>query len=749
MKHTTLNANAREFTPAMDPNHYSRGAGGGYQGGQPQHQFNPVTPHRGNAMHPPNQVQYGQQMQQPMQQGYGHHQHDGQMYSPPYSGAPPGYGAQRVVPPPQRGPQIPHQNMHHNGAMNVGNGMAMHNQGRPMQPQMLAQQQLQQQQMPPPMPQRAPAALSGMPTPMPEPTYMVPKPEIILVFGNKKSGKSTVARAIAKFKGYACVPDTDADDGEAQQDDAETGDDPESSTDLPRALLIRLRQIEKALSERGIKGLVVDDALVESKFDIYYIDFIIREKGFNIGAIVVVNSDLPGLIKRNISFTPAERAHHPDPYEVAFLTDKVNRDANIVFLNADEDDASMEALLAQALDAFRNSPPAVVPIHLPAPEFFDGCKLVDNYRLRDRVLELERKAVGVDQELFGFTYVEPNFLLEYSDFSRNALLFRSYKIVPYLWGDKVSLIYCEDKLYISLPSYRLVFEMEPPSEFAGLITDFRSTSTSTNAQNVLFSLEAVHANHKLYITDMMLLGEHRGSECTLEKRIALLKDAFSSLSDDSPIKLVDFYNVNEAEKCHEAYNIIGRGFIFVNPDVLRPGSYEERNFLFPWADSKRVQVQLWDGQFVDDQWIFSALALENTDDEESTEIDVWLDWKVVIPDALVNTESSVMNDGNVVECVLTTIDPAVQKFMASNPSPNGNGKSGGKKPAPKCQFQLRFIHRCEFKRQPLLSMYVAAMLTPTVWAEKKLIPSCKQIEYFPPDDTLDGATSSSQDTANE
>lgn len=603
------------------------------------------------------------------------------------------------------------------------------------QPSSMQQQRVMTGSAPPPH-GMAPNYPVRKPTPPvspqpPAPSYLPEKTKVILVTGYRRTGKTTVAKELAKIRGYEYLSlrggETEGEDG-----DDETKEDEEEASE---SLVIRFAPLQRLLERKNeVRGIVLDDVLMKNKFEPYYVNFLLEKAGLNINSMVVITVELNDLVRRGVSFSSHEEMQaHPESFEFGEQVEEANtpKDAPdsvgtpivVVDGKLPLDQVASEAI-RQLQEVDMRSPPS---LSLPTVNFIPACPLVTDPGLVEEIIGAEVAALGALE--YGFPYVEPNYLLDYSQFVRKALLFQGYLLVPWIWGAKVSLIGYGDDVFVHLPSYRVVFQLKdistPLHELIVQLKAERAKAVEASEgampeKPFLFSLEGVMQNDVIYISDMMLLGEHRGSEMTLAARVQLLKKSLGKLPSSGPLQLLEHYPVNEIGKCMEAYKDVARGVLFVNPDGMQPGMYDSRNFIYACEDKKTVQLRIWSGRMDDaGNWIFEAYARNNEDEQIVTYADTPTPIQVYIPDEQVGEFA--INDGNIIECMM---DP---NGTPSPPPPAVKGKKNGKAQSNYPHFI--FVKRCNWQVTPTTAYYQGAFVAPPSWATAEFLDACGNIPY--------------------
>ncbi|CCW70623.1 unnamed protein product [Phytomonas sp. Hart1] len=560
---------------------------------------------------------------------------------------------------------------------------------------------------PPPSPAAAPH---------PPPANAAPRvketPKVILVAGFRKTGKTTIAKELAKGRLFEYV--------------SLRGEDVEDCDVANWVNSSRFAPLNRVLErKKSIKGIVIDDALMRNKYEPYHVNYLLEKAGLHIDILVIITNELSDLLKRGVAFkSAAQKQAHPESFEFGEKVEEANtneKGAPIVVVDGTE---SLEVLTTEVLKQVAEMEArGLPPLRLPKVEFIPKSTLVMNPSLVESVLEAEINALDLKTLMYGFPYSEPNYLMGYLEFVRNVLLFKSYLVVPWIWGNKISLIGYEDEVYINLPSYKIIFLMQNvPTVLKDLMTHIKEELSqeedkSSTAKVCLFSLEATMLDDIIYISDIMMMGKHKGNKMLLPDRVALLKESLGELPEDGAVRLLEYFPVNEITKCMEKYADVARGILFVNPDGMATGCYESRNFIYPCGSKKTVKIRIWGGHLEENgMWCFDAYARENEREVRVTNSDN-VPIPVYISDAQVGEFT--INDGNIIECVLELKPPS--------PPPKG-GKKGNK--AHSTSYFV-FQRRCNWQVEPTTLYYQSAFVGKSTWATSSFLETCSSIPYKP------------------
>ncbi|CCW62793.1 unnamed protein product [Phytomonas sp. EM1] len=535
-------------------------------------------------------------------------------------------------------------------------------------------------------------------------------PKVILVTGFRMTGKTTIAKKVAEFRDYEYVGLRGED-----AEDVEVSNGTNSSRFMPLTCILERK--------KSIKGIVIDDALMRSKYEPYHVNYLLEKAGLHIDILVIITNELSDILKRGFSFeSAAQKQAHPESFEFGEKVEEANnsdKGAPIIVLDGTE---SLEVLANEVIKQLVEVEARGLPsLRLPKIEFIRKSTLVTDPNLVESVLAAEIDALELKTLPYGFPYSEPNYLLGYLEFVRNALLFKSYLVVPWIWGDKVSLIGYDDKVYIHLPSYKIIFLMqEVPAALQDLLARLKEEQSQkddkpSTAKTCLFSLEATMLDNIIYISDLMVMGKHLGSKMLLPNRIELLNESLGKLPADGTLRLLEYFPVNKISKCMEKYANVARGILFVNPDGMAAGSYESRNFIYPCEDKKTVKIRIWGGHLEENgMWCFDAYARDSEGEVRVTNADN-VQIPVYIPDAQVGEFT--INDGNIIECVLEQKPPS--------PTPKGGKKGSKSNPTSYFVFQKR----CNWQVGPTTLYYQSAFVAKPMWASSSFLETCSAIPY--------------------
>lgn len=451
------------------------------------------------------------------------------------------------------------------------------------------------------------------------PAVEAPPPiRVIVVVGYGKQGRTTLAKRIADHFQYEYV-------NVGKKD---------SNANCCCNLTVRFAPLVKCLESNTLKGIVIDDAVQVSRYDPYYIAHILEKKKLSFNAIVMVNTPVKPSERRFAN--DIDKQSNPDSFEFCFSVENdTNGDAIIVL----DGTATVEQIVSEALGelgSLASKPP--IKVALPPVHLIRNCTpLVKDPEFVEKVIRAETEALELPlacEYLYHFPFVQPNYILDYSLFSKTALLFKSYLVVPWIWGAKISLIGYDGSVYAHIPYYQLLFDVSSAcSELLRL-----SKTLPSNPNKLTFSLEAVLKANIIYISDMMYFGGESGSTKLLRERVDILKKKIKL--NDSSFVLLPYYVVSNIQKCLK--HTAASGVLFINPDGMTPGTYDSRNIAFYHAEQKRVPLRLWNGAEIGENWHFDLYASSH-DKEEAVEKS-----KVVISRSVV--DSFVLNDGHIVEC---------------------------------------------------------------------------------------------------
>ncbi|CAJ1032430.1 hypothetical protein, conserved [Leishmania lindenbergi] len=569
-------------------------------------------------------------------------------------------------------------------------------------------------QPPPPMGTPAPVPRPLSVPPMGAPLSFITKstPRVVMVVGYKKTGKTSVAQAIAKREGfeYVCLkpPRQQAAANAAGSGKEEDVEEVEEEDISP---LERLAPLRSALGKKAtMKGMVIDDAFSTNKFQAHYVAHYLIKAGLQLDAVVALVPELTSLVERGVSFTKSHaKTMHPEAFEFA---SSLNPERVIVM---DEDLKVEELVEKAAVDVSALLRKNVAAIELEQEYFIPGCPMVTDAEQVEQILEAERSAV---KRLlpYTFTYSEPNYVLDYVQFVQSATKLQHYLVTPWIWGDKLSLIGYGTSVYVHLTSYNLLFQLKDvPAALQELIKKLKSEVEASGvedpASQVLFCVEASMLNDVIYISDMMIIGKQHGAEMLLHDRVKLLSDSFGKLPSSGSVRLLEHYPVCDIKTCLEAYKDVSRGAIFVNPDGVEYGRYDVRNFVYPSETKKTVRLRIWAGSMTDGMWSFDGYVREYEDEVLATSRTTGANnLPVLISDS--NVDTHMINDGNIVECVM--------EKTASK------GKSREKSAV------LTFCRRCKWEVTPITQFYMWAFADPPQWSTESFLDACSSIASVRP-----------------
>jgi hypothetical protein len=551
---------------------------------------------------------------------------------------------------------------------------------------------------PPPMP--APVTpLAPVAPAVAAPSYITKNtPRVVMVVGYKQTGKTSVAKAIAEKEGFEYVSLKGPRDESAGEDDVEVKEvDP----------LERLRPLRAVLEKKAsLKGLVLDDAFTTNRFHAHYVVHYLTKAGLQLDAVVALLPELSLLVKRGVTFKNiSDKTAHPEAFEFASSLDQ----AGVVAI---VEELSLKEVIDKATEdvsaLLKTNPPALT---LEEVCFVPNCPLVSDPERVEEILEAERNTIK--RELpYNFTYSEPNFVVDYVQFVQYAAKLQHYLVTPWMWGDKVSLIGYDTGVFVHLTSYNILFELtDLPTALQELVKKLKSEADSTATASVpanplLFSVEATMLDDIFYISDMMILGKQKGGDMILHDRVKLLQESFGKLPSTGTVRLLEHYNVSSIKDCLDAYKDISRGAIFVNPDGIEYGSYDIRNLVYPSEMKKTVRLRIWNGHVADDTWNFDCYVREYEEEVPATSHSTGNNsLPVVISDG--DVEENVINDGNIVECVMERIA--------------AKGKSREKNAV------LNFCRRCKWEVAPITQFFMWAFADPPRWSTESFLDACSTI----------------------
>lgn len=647
-------------------------------------------------------------------------------YSTPHHQGAPGY----LPDPPHAGYNDPTQGPHTPGLPSPGQSPMPQSH----QQHVVPQSHPQQQQRAPPQQRMTPAAA---------PSYMRENgPKVIMVAGYRRSGKTSVAQEIARERGYEYIslaPAKVHDAAKAEEAaaakteeaaDAKAEDEEEEDEEYD-SLAERFAPLSTLLARKAeLKGIVIDDALIYNKFEPYYVEFMLRKAGLRLDFLVIITTELASLVERGVKFgSDKSMKAHPESFEFgSWLEANNTSDSGLSPIAAIDGECELEMVVKDAVGQLKEVEARNLPsLTLPEVDFIPNCSLVSDPQLVDSILAAERAALGLEKLDYGFPYAEPNYLMDYVLFARNALLFKSYQIVPWIWGDKVSVIGYGDHVYVHLPSYQVVFHLKDVSpQMKDMIAHLKADVDASGAVPVdsrgpacLFSLEATMLNSAIHVSDMMVMGSHKGCRMILPERIAMMKELLGPLPPNGPVRLLQHFSVREITKCLKTYADIARGVLFVNPDGMQAGSYDSRNFIYPSEDVKTVKLRIWGGRIEGETWVFDALA-QNSGEDIQVQNEDGSDMLVYISNE--DVDKYTVNDGDIIECIEEHSGGAT-----------GNPKSGKKPAKPQAvSSHFAFQRRCVWQVAPTTLFYQSAFLSQPAWPTPLFLEACGSIRYEAP-----------------
>ncbi|KAG5496198.1 hypothetical protein JKF63_02499 [Porcisia hertigi] len=564
---------------------------------------------------------------------------------------------------------------------------------------------------PPPIPAPAPVPRPlPVPPPAAAPSVLTKHtPRAVMVVGYKKTGKTSVAKAIAETEGfeYLCLKSPHQQEA-AQTASTENEEEAEEENVHPLERLAPLRAMLEKKST--IKGIVIDDAFSTNKYHAHYVVHYLVKAGLQLDVVVALVPDLASLVGRGVSFAKSNaKVMHPEAFEFASSLDPervIVVDEDLKLNELTEKAAAEVSALLEKNDA---------AIKLEQECFIPSCPMVTDAEEVEKIIEAERSVVKRPLP-YTFTYSEPNYLLDYVQFAQSAAKLQHYLVTPWIWGDKLSLIGYDTSVYVHLTSYNLVFKMnDVPSVIQELMKRLKSEVEASGAEDsasqVLFCVEASMLADVIYISDMMIIGKHYGAEMLVHDRVKLLGDSFGNLPSSSSVRLLEHYPVCDIKTCLNAYKDVSRGVIFVNPDGIAYGRYDVRNFVYPSENKKTVRVRIWAGSITDGMWSFEAYVREYEDEVLATSRTTGANsLPVMICDS--NVDAQMINDGNIIECVM-------EKTATK-------GKSREKNAV------LTFCRRCKWEVTPITQFYMWAFADPPRWSTESFLDACSTIASVRP-----------------
>nr|CCC95971.1 unnamed protein product [Trypanosoma congolense IL3000] len=280
---------------------------------------------------------------------------------------------------------------------------------------------------------------------------------------------------------------------------------------------------------------------------------------------------------------------------------------------------------------------------------------------------------------------------------RRALAFGSYMITAGIQGDKVTLMGYQEAVYVHLPACNVLFHLKDcPAVFTRLAKDTVAKS------GVSFIFEATFAANKLYLSDLLLLGEMEGAHMLVNERVDVMREKLGELKG-GVVQLLPWYPVNAMERCVKENQEAG-GILFINPDGVLLGEYDSRNYLYPLHRKKTVELRIWNGNFTGGKWTFEAYCTEAGSEKLVEGIHVH------ISDADVNAHC--INDGNILECGLE--DQHV-------------GPSKGRKSSKHYVFK----RRCMWTFKPTTMYKQEFFLSDPKWTKDRVGQACTTVTYIP------------------
>ncbi|PWU97007.1 hypothetical protein TcG_00234 [Trypanosoma cruzi] len=508
------------------------------------------------------------------------------------------------------------------------------------------------------------------------PSYKKLRP-VVVVFGYRRVGKTTVAKRIAEARNYKYISLKPKEEGAVV-----------SPTDYVAPLV-------ELLSRKNLfEGIVIDDIVVRNKYEPYYVHSLLQKHNLKFDVIVVLDNDLDNTKERGVDYEDSlQRQLHPESYE--FCASYLQGEPTLVVECREKtlDEVVTDALRQLGEVNFTKDS----NISLKGVELMPSCPLERNAALVTAILDAQTQQLKLSEgSLFPFS--EPNYLLEYAIFARYAYAFRSYMITPWIQGDKVSLIGYQGAVYVHLPSYNIVFYfIDAPST----LTQLAKGNVDNNEVGFIF--EATFAGDKLYISDLLMMGEMKASEMLVNERVELLKKKLKDMNS-STVELLPWYPVQSIEAC-ESENPQAAGVLFVNPDGVMFGGYDSRNFLYPLQRKKSVELRVWNGNFVGDSWTFDAFC------EEMGNENIVEGIPVHVPDTEVTQHC--INDGNILECIRQDCHAGPNK-----------GRRGAKR--------FVFQGRCQWKVRPTTMFKQEVFVSDPKWPFERMAQACASVKHIPP-----------------
>ncbi|KAG8348480.1 hypothetical protein TRVL_00690 [Trypanosoma vivax] len=511
----------------------------------------------------------------------------------------------------------------------------------------------------------------------PIPSYRKPNPlVVVVVLGYRRVGKTSVAQRIANKNNYKYIS-------------LRPSDGFESSS--PEAFVAPL--VELLSQKRDFEGIVIDDIVSCNKFEPYYVSSVLQKHKLKFNVAVVLNSELDAKKERGVDYEDVlQRQLHPESYEfcASYLFGET-----VVVVDCREKslEDTIEDVLRQLGEVGMTSDTS---LQLKEVELIPNCPLVSDPALATEVVRTQNERLSLSPSA-RFPFSEPNYLLEYPIFARQAFALQSYMVTPWIAGDKVTLIGYRDAVYAYLPMYKILFHfVDCPPLLVQVCTDMKDSS------GLGFVFEATVAANKLYITELLLLGSSKGWEMLVNERVDLMKSTLAKLKSDV-VQLVPWYPINDVEACGKECEDAS-GVLFINPDGVLIGEYDSRNYLYPLHRKRAVTLRVWNGKFVGGVWLFDAFC------EESGQEKVIAATPVQVSDDDVNTHC--INDGNILECV--RVDPRGGK---------GKGQGNG--------GYFLFQRRCQWSVRPTTVYRQEIFLNDPKWPPIRVAQACASLKYLP------------------
>ncbi|RNF05208.1 hypothetical protein TraAM80_04682 [Trypanosoma rangeli] len=510
------------------------------------------------------------------------------------------------------------------------------------------------------------------------PSYKKSRPVVVVVFGYRRVGKTSVAKRISEVRNYKYISLKSKEEGVVV-----------SPTDYVAPLADLLAR------KNTFEGIVIDDIVVRNKFEPYYVHFLLQKHGLKFDVVVVLDNDLDNTKLRGVNYDdPLQRQLHPESYE--FCASYLEGEPTLVVECREK---TLDEVVGDALRQLGDVNPAKEStISLKEVELMLKCPLETDPTLVAAILEAQTQQLNLD-EAASFPFSEPNFLLEYAVFARHAYALRSYMITPWIQGDKVSLIGYQGKVYIHLPSYNIVFRF---TDAPAALTQLNKGAVDNNGIGFIF--EATFVRDKIYISDLLMMGEQKGSDMLAGERVELLRLKLKDMDSSGTVDLLPWYPVKSMEAC-ESENPEASGVLFVNPDGVLFGRYDSRNFLYPLQRKKSVELRIWNGNFAGDTWTFDAFC-EEVESEKVIE-----GVPVHVPDTEVTTHC--INDGNILECVR-------QDYHHAGPNKTRRGAK-----------RFVFQGRCQWKVQPTTMYRQEVFVSDAKWPFERMSQACMSIKHVP------------------